>query len=170
MIHYLIGDATEPIKTPAIIAHICNDLRPGAWGSGFVVALSNKDKRPEMAYREWSHKGSYDGTEYKLGQYILVDFKENVKVANIIGQHSIMRKGEEKPIRYDAVKSALTKIFKEATKSGCSVHMPRIGCERAGGSWNEIEPIILDTQKSVETYVYTLEFQKHLWNDAYENI
>lgn len=40
-IHYVTGDATEPIgEGEKIIAHICNDQ--GGWGAGFVLALSKK--------------------------------------------------------------------------------------------------------------------------------
>lgn len=38
-IHYLKGDATNPVGPgPKIIAHICNDI--AAWGKGFVLAVS----------------------------------------------------------------------------------------------------------------------------------
>ena len=54
MIKYLIGDATSPVKTNALICHVCNNA--GAWGAGFVLALSRKWKAPEVAYRNLSHK------------------------------------------------------------------------------------------------------------------
>ena len=38
-IKYVVGDATAPQgESKKIICHICNDL--GAWGAGFVLALS----------------------------------------------------------------------------------------------------------------------------------
>ena len=45
-ISYLVGDATAP-KTPGpkMIVHVCNDI--GAWGKGFVMALSRRLPEPE---------------------------------------------------------------------------------------------------------------------------
>jgi O-acetyl-ADP-ribose deacetylase (regulator of RNase III) len=50
---YVIGDATDPRAdgSKQILAHVCNDI--GAWGSGFVLAISARWKQPEDAYREW---------------------------------------------------------------------------------------------------------------------
>ena len=48
-IHYRVGDATAPVADgPKIIAHICNDI--GAWGRGFVLAISRRWPEPEKAY------------------------------------------------------------------------------------------------------------------------
>ena len=42
-IRYVTGDATRPEgEGPKIIVHICNDI--GAWGRGFVLALSKRFK------------------------------------------------------------------------------------------------------------------------------
>jgi hypothetical protein len=47
-LHYLIGDATEPVLKPAVICHVVNDC--GIWKSGFVIALSKKNATPEKCY------------------------------------------------------------------------------------------------------------------------
>jgi O-acetyl-ADP-ribose deacetylase (regulator of RNase III) len=48
-IHYVTGDATAPIGTGhKIIAHVCNDI--GAWGAGFVLALSKRWPQPKAEY------------------------------------------------------------------------------------------------------------------------
>jgi hypothetical protein len=40
-IAYHVGDATMPVGDgPKILVHICNNI--GAWGRGFVVALSRR--------------------------------------------------------------------------------------------------------------------------------
>lgn len=40
-IAYRVGDATQPVGDgPKILVHVCNDI--GAWGRGFVVALSRR--------------------------------------------------------------------------------------------------------------------------------
>ena len=44
-INYVKGDATSPQGTsPRVLVHVCNDL--GAWGKGFVVAVSKKWPAP----------------------------------------------------------------------------------------------------------------------------
>jgi len=44
-IAYVMGDATAPkADGPKIIVHVCNDV--GAWGRGFVVALSRRWPEP----------------------------------------------------------------------------------------------------------------------------
>jgi O-acetyl-ADP-ribose deacetylase (regulator of RNase III) len=165
-LHYLIGDATEPIVKPAIISHVCNDCVPGAWGAGFVMALSKKNKDPEKAYRKWSLEGPEGG--YELGAIQLVPFAEDVMVANMIAQHEIRWRGKIPPIRYDAVEKCLTNVYKHALEHGWTVAMPRIGCVLAGGDWLTIENIIKKVM-TVDTYVYTIPSQKDRWPTKYEN-
>lgn len=63
-IHYLVGDATAPSsQNNKIICHICNDI--GAWGRGFVMALSRRWPQPEAAYREWYSDRAHN--DFKLG-------------------------------------------------------------------------------------------------------
>ncbi len=43
---YVQGDATQPEDTgPRILVHVCNDV--GAWGRGFVLAVSRRWATPE---------------------------------------------------------------------------------------------------------------------------
>jgi O-acetyl-ADP-ribose deacetylase (regulator of RNase III) len=42
-IFYMTGDATAPVgEGQKLIVHVCNDI--GAWGAGFVLALSKRWK------------------------------------------------------------------------------------------------------------------------------
>jgi len=151
-IQYKIGDATAPEEEGnKIIVHICNDI--GAWGKGFVLALSKRWKQPEKSYKEW-----FKPTDsFELGAIQLVQVESDIWVANLIGQHKI-RKDEKgnPPIRYEAVFEGLNKVTKEAEKLKASVHMPRIGCGLAGGKWPQIEPLIEKTliKKEIKTVVY----------------
>lgn len=149
IIHYRIGDATAPQAVGnKIICHICND--GGGWGAGFVLALSRKWKRPEAAYRQWK--------DMALGEMKMVQVEPDTWVANLIGQHGIHKQGGVPPIRYEAVEEGLTKVAVEAVKLQASMHMPRIGCGLAGGTWDQIEPIIQRTlcARGVEVFVYDL--------------
>ena len=54
---YTVGDATKPEGAGSkIIAHVCNDM--GAWGRGFVLAISKLSPAPERGFREWYRDAS----------------------------------------------------------------------------------------------------------------
>jgi O-acetyl-ADP-ribose deacetylase (regulator of RNase III) len=139
-ISYLKGDATNPLGAGnKFICHCCNDL--GKWGKGFVVALSKKWPAPETEYRRW-HR---ERTGFALGEIQMVQVENTIWVANMIGQHGTKQGSSGPPIRYEAVRQCLEKVAAEATRLSASIHMPRIGCGLAGGKWELIEPIILET-------------------------
>lgn len=154
-INYLIGDATRPqLGGNKIIAHICNDI--GAWGKGFVLALSKISHLPERAYREWYTKREQN--DFALGAIQFVKIAQDIVVANMIGQHGIRTERNVPPIRYEAVETALKIVGNEAASNRASVHLPRIGCGLAGGSWDKIEPLIEKqiSARNVEVFVYDL--------------
>jgi len=143
IITYLKGDATQPIGDGnKIIAHICNDV--GAWGRGFVLALSKQWENPETEYRKF----------VKVYDYLYV--------ANMIAQHGILlKKNQPPPIRYDALENALEKVAEfvmKVSSSTPSVHMPKIGTGLAAGKWELIEPIIQKTlvDKNIKVFIYEL--------------
>ncbi|MEU5944741.1 macro domain-containing protein [Micromonospora sp. NPDC047465] len=121
-----------------MIAHICNDL--GGWGKGFVVAISRRWPQPERDYRDWHRHRA--GNDFALGATRLVRVTPDVWVANMVGQRGIRTGSGGPPIRYDAVERCLTSLADQAQALGASVHMPRIGCGLAGGTWNRMEPVI----------------------------
>ena len=154
MIHYLKADATVPqAEGNIVIAHICNDI--GAWGKGFVLALSKRWKYPEKQYKQWYKEGG----NFALGEVQFVSVEEKIWVANLIGQHNIYRdENGDPPIRYEAVKRGLQIITDFAYEINAKVQMPRIGCGLAGGSWDRIEKLIRQTllRKNIEVLVCDL--------------
>lgn len=141
-IRYVIGDATRPeVQGNRFICHVCNDI--GAWGKGFVLALSKRWKEPEARFREW-HARKTD-PPFELGQVQFVEVEPTLWVVNMIGQRGIRGGRNVTPIRYEAVADCLTKVARRAQELDASVHMPRIGCGLAGGEWPRIEAIILET-------------------------
>ena len=152
MINYIKGDATDPQgEENKIIVHICNDI--GGWGKGFVMAISKRWKEPENSYREWFKSDN----DFDLGQVQFVKVEDTLWVGNMVAQHKIKRSKEgNPPIRYEAVKGALEKVSRFAVENKASVHMPRIGCGLAGGEWNKIEPLIIETlsEKNIQVTVY----------------
>lgn len=140
-IEYIKGDATKPV-TPGnkIIVHICNDV--GGWGKGFVLAISKRWPEPEKSYREWFRSK----INFALGEMQLINVEGEIWVANLIGQHKLNKDEDgNAPIRYAAVEHGLEKVAKFAKEIHASVHMPRIGCGLAGGTWDRIEPLITKT-------------------------
>lgn len=133
-INYVIGDATQPQGDGnKIICHICNDM--GAWGAGFVLALSNRWKTPEHFYRATQH--------YILGDARIIKVEDDIWVANMIGQHRTYPDMQgNPPIRYDAVREALSKVNEIAVEKNATIHAPKFGAGLSGGDWNIIEAII----------------------------
>ena len=134
-IQYLTGDATAPVGDgPKIIVHVCNDV--GGWGRGFVLAISKRWPEPEQRYRSWD-RGETE-QPFALGEVQLVSVADDLFVANLIGQRDVRTQNGVPPIRYEALRSGLRKVADEALRLSASVHMPRIGCGFAGGTWEEV--------------------------------
>lgn len=137
-INYVTGDATRPEGRPAIIVHVCNDV--GAWGRGFVLAVSRRWAEPERRYRDWAR--DREAQTFALGEVQFVEVEPGLIVANLVGQHGLRHRGAERPVRVDAIACGLRNVAIHARDLCASVHMPRIGCGLAGGAWSEIGPIV----------------------------
>lgn len=149
MIHYIKSDATKPIGDGTkIICHVCNDI--GAWGAGFVLAISKRWKKPELYYRQWSKEKGL-----KLGQVQIVPVGNGIIVANMIAQHGIYKSNGNIPLRYSSLRKCLASL--QQVSSNSTIHMPRIGCGLAGGDWNTVEKIIKEELPDHEIYVYDLK-------------
>ena len=153
MIKYVKGDATRPVGDgDKIICHICNNI--GAWGAGFVLALSARWKEPERHYREWYAREN----TLKLGDVQFIQVEDDVIVTNMIAQDNLLTSSNTIPVQYDAVEMCLRQVAYIAKKQGASVHMPRIGCGLGGGEWSRIEDIVQRTllEDDVPVTVYDL--------------
>ncbi|MDQ0994127.1 macro domain-containing protein [Streptomyces sp. V3I7] len=140
-IAYVRGDATAPLGPGAkVIAHVCNDA--GGWGKGFVLALSRRWPGPEAAYRAWHRDRAT--SDFGLGAVRMVPVEPALWVANMIGQRGIRGAGRSAPVRYEAIDTALGRLADQVIELGAAVHMPRIGCGLAGGTWSRIEPLITE--------------------------
>lgn len=149
-IQYLTGDATEPqVDGPKFIAHVVNSV--GVWGAGFVVALSRKWDRPAKEYKKWTGL-----SWFKLGRAQQVWVAEDIWVYNLLAQDGLPSATKRVVIDYAALESALEFMAAAARKKGASIHMPRIGCNIAGGSWEVVESIIESACQGLEVYVYDL--------------
>jgi len=147
-IQFITGDAADPIGAGnKIIAHVCNDI--GAWGAGFVLAISKRWPQPKAEYLK--SRGCLT-----LGTVSLVQVEPSIWVANMIAQRGIRPEGGVPPIRYAALRQCLGILAVEARKLQATVHMPRIGCGLAGGKWESVEPLIRIAIPNTEVFVYDL--------------
>jgi O-acetyl-ADP-ribose deacetylase (regulator of RNase III) len=154
-IRYLKGDATCPQASGLkVICHVCNDR--GGWGKGFVLALSRRWKEPEQAYRAWHRDRNRN--DFALGAVQFIQVEPYVWVANMVAQHGVRRGSGAPPIRYEALARCLEKVAAWAVEQGASLHMPRIGCGLAGGSWARIEPLLVSVcEQGLDVTVYDFE-------------
>jgi O-acetyl-ADP-ribose deacetylase (regulator of RNase III) len=154
MIEYIKGDATEPISdNKVIIIHCCNTI--GAWGAGFVIALSKKWLAPESEYKQWARDG-----KLKLGEVQFVKVDNDICVGNMIGQYGIgYDKEGNPPIRYKAIQECLKKVYEFCIIDNREVHCPKFGAGLAGGDWDKIEQIIDEEliKKGILVKVYEYE-------------
>lgn len=155
LLHHTIGNALKPVRTPAIIAHVCNDV--GAFGAGFALAVARTYPKAKEDYKALDH--------YLLSDVQIVPIDDNLYIANMIAQHGLKTKGGVPPLRYESLEACLEHIQQWADAYHMTIHMPRVGARLAGGDWVAIEALIVKTAK-VDTYIYTLENEKSLWPDC----
>jgi O-acetyl-ADP-ribose deacetylase (regulator of RNase III) len=93
----------------------------------------------------------------KLGEVQFVAVEKNIKVANMICQ--VLDYNNGPPIRYNALRDALRLVAQKAIQAGAGVHLPRIGCGLAGGSWTKVEELVIS--ELVERGIYVVVYNLH---------
>jgi hypothetical protein len=119
-------------------------------------ALSWRYPNDGRNLKQHTSSGTRSGTGMTLSSAVqLVQVEPDIWVANMVGQHGLIHTGGQPPIRYEA---ALGKVAQEANSLNASVHMPRIGCGLAGGTWEQIEPILHRqlVEQDIKVAVYDL--------------
>jgi O-acetyl-ADP-ribose deacetylase (regulator of RNase III) len=168
MINYVIGDATYPIGDgPKIIAHVVNDV--GAWGKGFVLAISKKWPDVKSRYLDLAKPLCLSSGKYqrqvnlRLGEVHLVAAEPGIWVANMVAQCGLISASNPIPLQLAAlaeclaaVKSMALSVNAQGAPSHKSVHCPRISCGLGGSTWENVEPIIARELDGVDVYVYDL--------------
>lgn len=138
-ITYRRGDATQPVTNgPIVIVHCCNDI--GAWGAGFVLALSRRWPLVEARYRAWF--AGQTATCPRLGAVQFVPVAPDWWVANLIGQRGLRSPANPVPLSYTALGEGLGKVAAFARRHQATVHAPRLGCGLAGGTWPRVEALL----------------------------
>lgn len=136
-IAFVRGDATQPEgQGTKVIIHVCNDV--GAWGAGFVVALSRRWRAPEELYLESPYSK-------RLGVIQCVKVEPDVDVVNMIAQRRFPTSEKPCALDYRALHHCLQTLAVTYESMDASIHMPRIGCGIAGGEWAKIEHLVSET-------------------------
>jgi O-acetyl-ADP-ribose deacetylase (regulator of RNase III) len=137
-INFLRGDVLKPRGTDRrLIAHVVSDATPNWGGRGIAMSLKNKWPAAQEMFRDWV------GTHHRpnLGEVHFCQVAENIEVASMVCQHGYGASSGPR-LRYAALESALTAVAEHAKLVNASVHLPRIGCGQAGGSWMVVQELI----------------------------
>lgn len=151
---YLQGDALRPRGTSKrIVTQIINDSA-FTWGGGFSLGVRDKWPIAHDAFRNWA---TGDRRNLRLGNLHLATVDENLQVASLIAQRGYGPSPKPR-IRYVHLRNCLEKLGEIARNEGASVHIPRIGCGQAGGSWSIVAELVEDAlcSRGVSVWVYDL--------------
>lgn len=132
----------ELMNIPRVVPHGCN--AQGKMASGFARVVRNKFPAAYDAYmREYTLHG------LTPGKVIFVPVSPTLVIADAITQKFYGYDGA-KYVSPEAVGQCFKKIsdfvleHERQTGVKLEIHFPKIGCMLGGGSWEEIEPQILN--------------------------
>lgn len=153
MIHYIKGDLLKSDCTT--IAHQCNCL--SSMGAGIASVIRDVYKK---AYNV--DKYSKMTPDEKFGKYTAATIGKTT-VVNLYGQYAFGRTKQQ--TNYEKLESALNLFFTDAKnnpkwnleKFGIPYNM---GCDLAGGDWNEVYAILERTSKKHNVDIYTYHLEK----------
>ncbi len=139
-VRYLKGDALDPRGDgPQIIVQVANN-RAKTWGGGFAKQAAIRYPAAQVDFRKWADHSE----NLRLGNTHFYGHEEQLILASMVAQRGY-GKSTEPRISYPALEECLRTVCEKAMLSSATVHMPRIGCGLAGGSWNVVSEIIENT-------------------------
>ncbi len=157
MIEYMEGSALDPVLRPAVIAHVVNDAN--RFGSGFAGQMAEKWPHAKALYHEAFTPMGIARQRLEPGKVLLVSVPEteqSVWIAHLCAQHGLKGPANPHPLDLNWLYAALCKLHPFVVREGASVHMPRIGTDRGGRIWAEVEPVIQAGLPDVPVIVYDL--------------
>ena len=161
MIAYHAGDVTRPdLDGRVAIAHVLSDV--GAYEAGVAAAIAQRHPRARTNYKAWrSQQQGAMQRPFKLGAIQWVGVGRDLGgawsdrwVVNMIAQRGLRSATNPIPLDLDALRTCLAVLAAE--HRDMVIAMPRIGCGLAGGSWDQVEPIVDATLTEVDVHVYDL--------------
>lgn len=154
-ITFVRGDALEPRgRGLKLIVQVVNDATPNWGGRGFAQALRRKWPAVQESFSKWA---TVDTGALSLGHVHMASVAADLVVASMVCQRGYGASPRTR-LRYAALESCLFTVAREARERTASVHMPRIGCGEAGGSWQLVEELITSILLSsdIPVFVYDL--------------
>ena len=134
----LKGDATSPRGSgQKIIAFIVND-KGLSWGAGFARAVQTKWPPAQKEFSWWA---MHQRSSFSLGNCFMTQLEPATVACMMVSQHGYGPSPRPR-IRYDSLQTCLRQLAQAAAQRSASVHMPRIGCGEAGGSWVIVQELL----------------------------
>jgi hypothetical protein len=153
-IEFLKGNVLQPRgHGRRIIGHVVSDATPNWGGHGVAIAIKKKWPSVQTEFRNWfvHRRGP------RLGDIHVAAVAANVEIASMVCQHGY-GPSQVPRLRYAALETALEELSQRAIETNATVHIPRIGCGQAGGSWMLVRELIETTllAANVSVTVYDL--------------
>lgn len=156
-ITYLKGDASEPRGVGVrLVVQVVNDAAL-TWGAGFSLALRKKWPSLQQTFRAWAMARR----NLKLGNVHVAAVDDRVSLVSMVAQHGYGPSPTPR-IRYLALQDCFKNVAELALQREATVHMPRIGCGLAGGTWGVVSDLVSEEicSRGVSVYVYDLPDKK----------
>lgn len=140
-----------------VIPHVCNNVN--VFGGGFTKDLAFNYPIVKENFHLLSNP--------KLGKVQYVEVAKNshygykLVIANMIAQNGTIGPKNPRPLNYAALSFCMTDVknycfdlknLLDSTK--VEIHAPKFGSGLAGGDWNFIQELIIDTWKNFDTFIY----------------
>jgi O-acetyl-ADP-ribose deacetylase (regulator of RNase III) len=155
----VLAQLNGKLEQHTLCIHVCNDI--GVMGAGIAFAIKQKYPKVYNEYMKWDIQTKQSGKRFlPLGECQFVNVKPDlVTICNMIGQHGVMGSFNSKPpIRYEAVDKCLQQVATFCQNNSAKVVGPKFGAGLAGGSWLEIEKLIIKnlSQQDISVTIYEL--------------
>lgn len=136
-IEFLLGDVLTPRgQGRKVITHVVSDATPNWGGRGVALAIKKKWPASQEAFKQW-----FSQSRRRLGEVHFCAVEHELEIATMICQHGY-GPSDVPRIRYAALEVALGAVAVRARANRASIHMPRVGCGQAGGSWMLVEELV----------------------------
>lgn len=136
-----------------VIPHVCNNERK--WGSGFVLAVSDRWPKAKKVYLE--------SPKLNLGRIQTVKVEDGLTIVNMIAQTLHKTPKDRIPLSYFSLITCMELVAQDFShlreeSELPEIHCPKFGSCRAGGDWEVIEDLIkelwVDIGYDVTAYEY----------------
>jgi O-acetyl-ADP-ribose deacetylase (regulator of RNase III) len=139
---FVRGDATVPRgEGKKFIVQVVNDKTANWGGGGFAVSVRRKFPQVQEDFLRWAEE-KHDAL--RLGAVHFARPADDIWVASVVAQKGYGPSARPR-VRYSALHDGLQQVARRARTESANIHMPRIGCGLAGGSWDVVEELVRTT-------------------------